>query len=263
MQLTNDQKRAMYKDGYVTVRGAVPKVMIEEARRAINHHLGSKGLPPDDLPRMSATSYCPGLGGEAVMTDLFNKTPLFALCESLVGPGNLLPTTGTQIALRFPGATADRKEPKGHLDGIGTGNNGIEKGEFRCGFTMLVTVLVGDVFAPYSGNFTVWPGSHRAAEAFFQTATPEVLRGGMPKLDLPHPPVQVTGEAGDAVISHHQLVHGAAPNAAPNIRYAAIFRARHIDAERNGIDVMTDIWREWPGIRGQNDRMEPAASLAA
>ena len=35
----------------------------------------------------------------------------------------------------------------------------------------------------------------------------------------------------------------------PNIRYAAIFRGRHKDAEANGTEAMTDIWREWPGIR--------------
>lgn len=249
MQLTKQQKQSLYEDGYVIVRGAAPRVLVEAARRAINHDLGSRGMPPDDLKKMSATSYCPALRGEAVITDLFNKTPLFDLCESAVGRGNLQPVTGGQIALRFPAATADRKEPAGHLDGIGTGLNGMEKGEFRRGFTMLVTVLVADVFEPYSGNFTVWPGSHRVAEDYFKSATPEVLRQGMPKLDLPRPPVQVTGQGGDAVISHHQLVHAAAPNASSNIRYAVIFRARHVEAERNGTQVMTDIWREWPGLR--------------
>ena len=68
-------------------------------------------------------------------------------------------------------------------------------------------------------------------------------------MELPHAPVQITGQAGDIVITHHQIVHSAAPNCSPNIRYAAIFRGRHKDAEANGTEAMTDIWREWPGIR--------------
>jgi len=51
------------------------------------------------------------------------------------------------------------------------------------------------------------------------------------------------------VLSHHQLVHGAAPNYGPEIRYAAIFRLAHADAKENGPTVMSDIWREWPGMR--------------
>ncbi len=40
-------------------------------------------------------------------------------------------------------------------------------------------------------------------------------------------------------------------NACPDIRYAVIFRARHVDIKKNGMDVFTDIWREWDGIRAE------------
>jgi len=246
--LNPQQKRELVQDGYTVIRGAVPGVMIEAARKAVNRHLGDEGIPPDQLDKFRAQSYCPGLGKQPVMTDLFNKTPLFPLVEAAFGPGHLLPIGGTQIALRFPNTDDPAAPPRGHLDGIGTDTNGIPKGEFRRGFTALVTVLLADLPGITSGNFTVWPGSHIVAERFFQQAAPDELRQGMPELDLTRDPVQITGHAGDAVISHHQLVHGAAPNASPNIRYAAIFRARHQDIESNGIEVMTDIWREWPGL---------------
>jgi len=249
MQLNRQQKQQLYEDGYLVIPGALPRVMVGEARRAINHHLGSEGMPPDELAKMGATTYCPGLGKEAVITDLFNHSPLFALCESAVGEGNLLTASGGQIALRFPRATSDRVEPKGHIDGRGTGINGIPKGEFRRGFTMLAVVLLSDLPEPYSGNFTVWPGTHRFFETIFREQGPAALADGIDMMELPTAPVQITGAAGDAVITHHQIIHSAAPNCSPNIRYAAIFRGRHKDVETNGTEAMTDIWREWPGIR--------------
>jgi hypothetical protein len=249
MQLNRQQKEQLYEDGYLVIPGVVPRLMVEEARRAINHHLGSEGMPPDDLPKMGATTYCPGLGSQEVITDLFNRSPLFALCESAVGEGNLLTAGSGQIALRFPRPTSDRAEPRGHIDGRGTGINGIPKGEFRRGFTMLAVILLSDLPEAYSGNFTVWPGTHRLFETMFRERGPAALADGIDTIAVPAAPVQITGAAGDAVISHHQIVHSAAPNCSPNIRYAAIFRGRHKDVERNGTEAMTDIWREWPGLR--------------
>jgi len=250
MQLSPLQMQNFYRDGYVVVRNAVPRLMTDAALYAINQSLGYEGLALEDLPKFRAQSYCPNVKSTPVINDLFNKTPLFDLVDSMLGRGNLLPITGGQIALRFPGhGKQNSRTFGGHLDGIGTGSNGIPVGEFRRGFSALVTVLLQDLPEPFAGNFTVWPQTHRVAETFFREATPEALREGMPELDLPCEAVQITGQAGDAVISHHQLIHGAAPNQSPNIRYAAIFRPRHQLTEEVGTDAMTDIWREWEGVR--------------
>ena len=48
--------------------------------------------------------------------------------------------------------------------------------------------------------------------------------------------------------SHHQMYHNAGPNHSPDIRYAVIFRPRHIHASENGTAVMVDIWREFEGL---------------
>ena len=208
-------------------------------------------LPPDQLATMSQQSYCPAVRQTPVLTDLFNRTPLLPLSESLLGEGNVLPISMTQVALRFPGyGKQHARKVGGHIDGVGTDTNGIPRGQFVRNFSLLATCLLSDLPGDFRGNFTVWPGSHLAGEAFFRKATPEVLKAGGPKYDLPRDPVQITGKAGDVCLSHFQLWHGAAPNQGPDIRYAAIFRVRHIDAEANGTDVMTDIWREFPGVRG-------------
>jgi hypothetical protein len=248
MQMNAAQRRQMADEGYIVVRGAVPPLMVEEARRAINHSIGNVGVG-GDLDKQRATTYCQELTKAPVMTDVFNKTPLYSLCESAVGEGNLLPVSGAQIALRFPNATGERAEPKGHLDGRGTGTNGIPLGEFRRGFTILVVVLLSDLPEPYSGNFTVWPGTHHQFEQVFREKGPAALADSIDTMDTGVEPVQITGRAGDAVLCHHQLKHTACGNASPNIRYAVIFRACHKDVSTNGVESMMDIWREWPGLK--------------
>ena len=52
------------------------------------------------------------------------------------------------------------------------------------------------------------------------------------------------------VLTHHQLVHTAAPNASPHVRYEVIFRLRHRECTEINRNAYTDICREWPGIRG-------------
>jgi ectoine hydroxylase-related dioxygenase (phytanoyl-CoA dioxygenase family) len=76
-----------------------------------------------------------------------------------------------------------------------------------------------------------------------------VLNDGQPKVDLPNGPVQITGEPGDAVITHHQMFHTAAPNHSPDIRYAAIFRVQHELRHEYLNQAYTNIWHEWEGLR--------------
>ena len=125
----------------------------------------------------------------------------------------------------------------------------MEKGVYRRGFTALAVIYLADVLEPYSGNFTVWPKSHRFFADYFKKEGHEVLANGMPRSELPEGGKQITGKAGDVVLTHHQIVHSAAPNAASDIRYAAIFRLRHVDCEANGYEAYTDIWKEWPGVQ--------------
>ena len=77
----------------------------------------------------------------------------------------------------------------------------------------------------------------------------EVLANGMPRPNLPKDPIMITGNAGDLIIAHHQVVHGACLNASPNVRLATITRLKHKDTDKIGKDAYTDIWREWSGVR--------------
>ena len=248
--LTRSQIESFYEEGFVQIPGAVPKLMVEAARKAINHSIGSVGQSRDDLENFKTGAYCDEIKNTPTMTDLFNYTPVMAAAEQLIGEGKVLPVKGVQMGMRFPGSLdEDAPEPRGHLDGMGNGKNGMAKGVYRRGFTAFAVVYLADVPAPNHGNFTVWPRSHRFFEEYFQANGTEVLENGTPREELPRPPVQIVGKAGDAVIAHHQIIHTGGPNTSPDIRYAAITRLRHVDCEVNGNDVYTDIWREWDGVR--------------
>ena len=222
--------------------------MVDRAVKAINHSVGENGIPPDDLPILRSQSYCPELQKEPVITDLINQTPAWSLAESAIGEGKLHGPVGSgQIALRFPGSYDPPPAPRGHLDGMYSPNNGVPKGEIR-NFTMLLGIVLSDVPKPYSGNLSVWPGTHHIYEHYFREKGPRSLLEGMPQVDLPEPN-QVTGKAGDVVLCHYQVCHGAAPNASPHTRYAIYFRLRCKEHEDVRWDVMKDIWLEWDGMR--------------
>ncbi len=251
MQLTPEQIREFYDRGYVKIPGAVSKAMVDTARQAVNHSIGTLGPNGEDMSKHRAAQFCRDLNGSPVIMDLFNASPVVSLAESLMGEGNLQkPIRGAQVAPRFPTVIGDvPPEPRGHLDGMGTGTNGMPKGVYRRGFTCFAVIYLADVPEPYSGNFTVWPGSHRFFENYFKREGLEVLSNGTPRLDLPEGPDMITGNAGDFIIAHHQMIHTGGPNASPNIRYAAIARLRHIDCDKNGNDGFLDIWREFPCVR--------------
>ncbi|MDA1190411.1 MAG: hypothetical protein O3A46_01865 [Candidatus Poribacteria bacterium] len=260
MELTVKQKKQFHDDGYVVIPGAIPQIMVDAAMQVINHSLGTEGMNKEDLPTLRSQSYCKEARSHSAITDLFNVSPVRSLLESMLGEGNVNHAGGGQIGLRFPGPVyADAREPRGHLDGLGSGLNGMEKGVYSRGFTGLAVCYLNDVPKPYSGNFTVWPKSHRAFQDYFIEHGHEVLANGMPQIDLPEPPVMITGKPGDVVIAHHQIVHCAAPNSSPNIRYGVIFRIRHKDCGEVGLDAYKDIWREWPGIRAVMEEQQAAA----
>lgn len=246
MEMTQAQRESLYRDGYVVLPGIVPRERVDQALHAINHDLGERGIPPERLSEFRARSYCPEVQGSPAIAGLVNETPLWAFAEAAIGAGKLRPVRGGQIALRFP-RPGPVRVPGPHLDGMYSPTNGVPKGEIH-NFTALVGVLLSDLPGPDAGNFTVWPGTHRQYEDYFRSRGPQALLEGMPQVSLPEP-VQITGRAGDAVLCHYQLGHTANGNASPNIRYACFFRLARVDHDSVHWECMTDIWREWDGMR--------------
>ena len=247
VEFTSEQKAEIYTAGYTVVRGLIPPVMVDRARRAIHHSMG-EGIDPALLPTLRSQSYCPEIKNSAAITDLFNESGAVELAESVLGKGSFDLAKGGQIALRFPRADDEVPPFRPHLDGFPSPTNGVSVGTIGS-FTALVGVLLSDLPNVNSGNFTVLPGSPVATAEYFREHGPKSFLEGFPKIDQPEP-VQITGQRGDLVFCHYQLGHGIAANISPEIRYAIFFRIIHRDHHTDKEARLVDIWRDWPGIAG-------------
>lgn len=249
MEMTIEQKRQFAEQGFLKLPGVVPQEAVARARRAINGYLGEKGIDPAELTKYRSQTYCPDLTTQPVITDLYNATPIKDLAESAIGVGKIKPVGYGQIALRFPSPDfeAAPRPPGPHLDGMYSPSNGVKEGTIG-NFTALLGVFLSDLPEPFMGNFTVWPGTHKLYESYFREHGPQSLLKGMPPVEMPAPE-QFLGKAGDAALVHYQIAHGIAGNISPNIRYAIFFRLNHVDHDQNHWDCMTDIWKEWEGMR--------------
>ncbi len=250
MQLTILQKRRFFEQGFLHIPGVVPRVMVDAALRAINHSLG-EGLPSEDIAKTRSQTYCRELTGQPVIADLLNKTPAWSLAESALEEGKLKPCGGGQIAIRFPSFQDPPKPPHPHVDGMYTPNNGVKEGTIS-NFTMLAGVLLSDLTAPFSGNFTVWPGTHHLFQDYWREHGSESLLDGMPKVEMPAP-LQIEGKAGDIVLVHWATAHSAAINISPHVRYAIFFRLKHENHDAHPLETMQDIWMDWNNLRVTND----------
>lgn len=250
MQLTEAQFAAFHRDGYIKVAGAIASEPLDRALHAINADLG-RGLDPARIDEFYARSFCPELRDSAPILDLFRSTPARALANALLAPGRVREPSKAQIALRFP-RHAQPPEPaqvlRPHVDGTYGPSNGVQQGQVAH-FTLLCMVALSDVQAEFAGNFTVWPGSHHLYERYFQTHDVQQMVQGTPKLaHLPHP-VQLQVRAGDVVLTHYQLGHTGAPNLSAAIRYAVFFRLYHEQHDADSLDILADIWREFPALQ--------------
>lgn len=246
-ELTDRQKREIVDAGYTVVPGVVPQDMVDTALRAINASLG-EGADPARLRSFRARTWCPELTGDPAILDLLTGTAAWSLAESAIGPGMIQPVGYGQIALRFP-IPGEPGPIRAHIDGMYTPDNGVPKGQIA-NFAALLGVYLSDVPSEYAGNFTVWPGSHRAYADYFAREGAEALLRGMPPVDIGEP-VQTTPRAGDVVLSHYQIGHGVAPNLSPHIRYAIYFRLHRTGHDAIKREVMSDLWREWDGLAAQ------------
>jgi hypothetical protein len=248
VKLALAQERALVDEGYLLVPGLVTRERVEAALRVINRSLGEEGIAKDALWTMRAQTFCPELVSAPPILDLY-QGGVAALAESAIGAGKVrAPATG-QIALRFPQDLAPGQPPRDpypHIDGMPGPLNGVTPNTIFH-FTALAAVFLSDVEASFHGNFTVWPGTHAALAQHFVAHGTDGLLTGFPPIALP-PARQLRARAGDALLAHYQLAHGAAANLGPRVRYAVFFRLFHQAHDPSSNATMLDPWREWEGL---------------
>jgi len=245
MNLTNTQKAEFRKKGFIKIAGVVPQKQINVALREINHSLG-KGMDPKRVAGYRSTTYCPEITKKPAVLNLLHETSAWSILESVIAPGKVKLDGGAQIALRFP-VMEKPGDLHPHIDGMATANNQIKKGTIYS-FTALCGILLSDIPNGFWGNFAGWPGTHAAFAKYFQVHGPNILKRGLPPVRLPEPE-QVTGKAGDMILSHYLTAHTVVVNVSPYIRYAVFFRLKHVNHASHGEKVFTDLWYEWAGMQ--------------
>lgn len=244
------QQRAHFRQhGWLRLPGVIPEHRRLAALGAIHASIGEHGLDPARMAEFNQASFCPELRADPALTGLLTATAALPLAESMMGPGQVLPGATAQIALRFP-----QREPAPppslvpHIDGFSSPHNGVAAGTIYS-FDALAAVFLADVTGPWAGNFTVWPGTHLAAGEWFRHHPPDPsLPQGVPPIALGDP-LQIDARAGDLVFCHYLLVHAAAPNRSPHIRYAVFFRLHHAAHRgRSAAELLGAPFRDWQGI---------------
>jgi hypothetical protein len=240
--MVEDWRIRLRRDGYVHFRGLCPETIVAAARLAIDRDL-SENYDPSRQVEYDHRSYCPDLRGTPPILALLLDSGITAKLDEVIGFGRL-GHDGGQIALRKAGNAPEPEPPEPHIDGFPSPFNGVPSSVLVSNFTALIGIYLSPVRTEFSGNFTVWPGSHRILEAHFRELGPKALRDGMPRIPLGEP-VQLMTEPGDVALCHYGLAHTAAVNLSAMDRYAVYFRLwlKRIGYRR--WHFMTHIWDGW------------------
>ena len=208
--LNQVQKRQFAEEGYLKIPGAVPKNMIETSLRAVNYSIGNIGIGGEDPSRNRSGFFCAELLDAPFILDMYNKTPVMQIAESLMGKGNVLPVERAKTYPRFPLPLGQEPSPpRGHIDGIGSGTNGTAKGDYKRSFTAFAVVYLVDV------SRTLQRQLHRLApipsllcQLFHRTRPRSTRQRHAPAQPAQRPRNDHRQRGRPHPRLHHQVVHG-------------------------------------------------------
>ena len=250
MSLTDEQLSRFARDGYLILRGVMDPSRLRAAREAI-----ARSLAKDDsignMRRYLSDTFCPDAVAHPDLLALVE--PLRPAVASLFGTLDAPRIGHAQIALRFPQLHRDQPQHNIHLDGfpVARAENRVPASSIYR-HTLLAGVYLTPLHGPDRGNFVAWPGSHahfaevlRALDppAFLAAHTAEELHERVRRETPPGAPVQVEVEAGDALLAHHLLAHGASDNLSMQVREAIYFRVIHPEHDPRDPGALSDVTR--------------------
>ena len=281
MTLSATQKLEFKRNGFVTIRNAVDQDLCQKARQVVWDALPVNKDDPESWKGRNLGSDIPDIDS----TDPFEEFARIAFphAEALVGKGHLAPPddppvevshhAGTLVGadhdgmlsphISYPREDEDSdwterasENQNAHVDGYAPDDRFGENINY-IPLTIGVAIYF-DTVQPGGGGFTVWPGSHiRLAEYFESHTYNEYVKDQdvLSELEL-GVPFEISGESGDMVLWHHNLVHAAGPNISGHIRMASIGRFV-IDDILNRMDEdfqekghgLGDLWKQYPTLQ--------------
>ncbi|WP_214410448.1 phytanoyl-CoA dioxygenase family protein [Sphaerisporangium fuscum] len=209
--LTDEDVERFVEEGFVRLRGAVPRTTVEQCRAELWE---ASGCDPDDPSTW--TKPVVRLGGFATppFRAAANTPALHAAYDRLAGPGRWDAPMGLgTFPLRFP-RDEDPGDDGWHLDASFTGDGGEYRVNLRSrGRALLMLFLFSDV-GPDDAPTRIRVGSHLDVPALLADAGDEGREWfGLCQEAVPassgRPEVVATGEAGDVYLCHPFLIHAA------------------------------------------------------
>ena len=261
MQKLSDYKRRRWdSDGYLYIEGALNPDEVALYTREVDALREKPGWEPMESPlghyQWVESAINPGtekfmdrrdlVGYGKPFADLIDRSPIFDYVVDLMGPHICL--SMTQAIVRGSG---DGFEGYTHTDG-GQALRRVRVSETSPPVAMKAMYLLSDIEFPGSGNFTVFPGSHRRPYPAF----------GDPSIDPEMPgAVPLLGKAGDCILFPHALWHGPSRNNSGRARktllynYCQMFVRQYDYPERGQIpDYCTPRQRRLLGDLGHDFR---------
>ncbi|GAB5363926.1 hypothetical protein AAMO2058_000925400 [Amorphochlora amoebiformis] len=215
--------------GYIRIPNAIPQKVLEDALRLINRGIcfgrhGPRDEEEDGRKSGGLGKFDKELQWSGEITDLITKTKAWRLIQRLLGEGTFDPPSAGQIALRYP--APKEAQPKlalthWHIDGLSDGCPNF--------FSLLVGFALSPTPTPFTGNFTVFEGSHMSLSKEYRDLGKEAFLKLYQKPRKVGEPKQLLTKPGDLLLVHPMLAHRGGPNHGVNIRYAVYFRVTKKD----------------------------------
>ena len=241
MVVTHADKRAFAERGYVVIPDVLSRRQVDRAVAVVDDLIAE--TPPPDGHR-GHHFYWPALEPGHPLLGLLCDGAAFDTAEQLIRPGRLEVPRQAQVALNVP--PHPHRPGRGHLDGVTPPESDGRPGTF----TMLAGIMLTDQMIENAGNLWVWPGTHRAHEAYFRERGPDALLSSRGLPDITHPaPEQVLGHAGDLLLAHYMLSHNIGGNTSPNVRRVVYYRLQREGHRARWRECLQDVWLEFDAIR--------------
>jgi ectoine hydroxylase-related dioxygenase (phytanoyl-CoA dioxygenase family) len=202
IQITDEQRADLDRDGYLIIRHAIPPQLLErliEAQDRVYAQQEAAGLlnPADQSMHLMGF-----LHRDKVFLELLELPAVFPLVWGILGWN--IHAYHHHIDLH-PGISPDvRKTWRWHQDG-GRQNLEIETGPQRPLLSIRTTFYLSDLSEPGRGNFMCIPGSHKTS----RLPRPEDLTADF---EQPQGAIEVCAGQGDVVLFDRRLYHGRSDN---------------------------------------------------
>ncbi|MCG9129542.1 phytanoyl-CoA dioxygenase family protein [Candidatus Poribacteria bacterium] len=210
--LSEEQKQHWHDNGYLILKHVLSSTEVDDILNAVDTVIESYVR---ESTNFQGTRF--GSGAFTIIRaiertdalDLLTDHPnTFGKILSLMGP--YLQIMGTQIYVRHP----DENQLMGFHTDAGPSLQRIHPHPNSLPLQFKIQFFLTDLSHPNSANFMCVPGSHQKPFSNYNSVNSENPDGA----------IQITAEAGDAVIFPWALWHGVGPNHSDNIRKSVTFR---------------------------------------